>query len=107
MGGSPPSQPDLGFGCRREPIVSDQNYPSNASGFEGFIAPRTIRRLFLRDEDLNWVDHSQFATIRKLNGFARIRPGFAMLFDIVPACDALCLRACLRYSACELIRNSH
>ena len=30
-----------------------------------------------------WVVDSQFATIRKLNGFARIRPGFAMLLDIV------------------------
>ena len=30
-----------------------------------------------------WVADSQFATIRKLNGFARIRPGFAMLPDIL------------------------
>ena len=30
-----------------------------------------------------WVVDSQFATIRKLNGFARVRPGFAMLLDIV------------------------
>ena len=31
----------------------------------------------------SWVVGSQFARIRKLNGFARIRPGFAMLHDIV------------------------
>ena len=30
-----------------------------------------------------WVDHSQFATIRNLNGFARIRPGFAMFLDMI------------------------
>jgi hypothetical protein len=30
-----------------------------------------------------WDDDSQFATIRSLNGFARTRPGFAMLLDAV------------------------
>ena len=31
----------------------------------------------------SWVVDSQFATIRTLNRFARIRPGFAMLLDIL------------------------
>ena len=30
-----------------------------------------------------WVVDSQFARIRKMNGFARIRPGYPRLLDIV------------------------
>ena len=58
----------------------------------------------LSNQTLNlssWVVDSQFATIRKLNGFARIRPGFARLLDIVRI--ALLLTA----SPAARIRNSH
>ena len=48
-----------------------------------------------------WVVDSQFARIRKLNGFARIRPGYARLLDIVRI--ALLLTA----SPADRIRNSH
>ena len=48
-----------------------------------------------------WVVDSQFARIRKLNGFARIRPGYARLLDIVRI--ALLLTA----SPAARIRNSH
>jgi len=33
---------------------------------------------------ISWVEDSQFARIRKLSGFARIRPGIARLLDIFP-----------------------
>ena len=55
---------------------------------------------FMPAPPITWVGDSQFATIRKLNGFVRIRPGFAMLLDIVQIALLYCL-------ACELIRNSH
>ena len=48
-----------------------------------------------------WVVDSQFARIRKLNGFARIRPGYARLLDIVRI--ALLSTA----SPAARIRNSH
>ena len=41
-----------------------------------------------------WVVDSQFARIRKLNGFARIRPGYTRLLDVVRI--ALLLTARLR-----------
>ena len=49
----------------------------------------------------SWVVDSQFARIRKLNGFARIPPGYARLLDIVR------IAVLLTASPAARIRNSH
>ena len=53
------------------------------------------------DVDMGWDVDSQFARICKLNGFARIRPGYARLLDIVRI--AMILTA----SPAARIRNSY
>ena len=78
--------------------------PDPASASASASAPPALLvlvRLFSDIEGKCWVVDSQFARIRKLNGFARIRPRYARLLDIVRI--ALPLTA----SPAARIRNSH
>ena len=83
----------------RKIISVEHGFKSKSTEF--FVHGSGRKEEVQQEDVIAWVVDSQFARIRKLTGFARIRPGYARLLDIVRI--ALLLTA----SPAARIRNSH